>query len=135
MKPSSAKAKGRRFQQRIRDDILDRFKSELELDDVRSTSMGAPGEDIQLSPKARSILPISIECKSVKAVAAARFYDQAQERSFGKMPVVVFKENHGEPLAIVAWEHLLDLLELRYRSVELVELYMRQINGKKEEEC
>lgn len=135
MKPSSAKAKGRRFQQRIRDDILDRFKSELELDDVRSTSMGAPGEDIMLSPKARSILPITIECKSVKSVAAARYYDQAAARTIGRMPVAVFKEDHGEPLAIVAWEHLLDLLELRHRSVELMQLYMRRINEEKEGEC
>ncbi len=55
MKPSSAKAKGRKFQQDIRDMMLDLAPS-LEKDDIRSTSMGAGGEDLQLSPAARKIL-------------------------------------------------------------------------------
>ena len=63
MKPASSKAKGRRFQQQIQKDILGLFP-ELEPDDVKSTGMGQPGEDIQLSPAARKLLPYQIECKS-----------------------------------------------------------------------
>ena len=49
MKTSSAKAKGRRLQQKVRDLLLETF-TELEPDDIRSTSMGVSGEDLQLSP-------------------------------------------------------------------------------------
>jgi len=66
MRPQSAKAKGRVFQQDIRDLILKTYP-QLENDDVKSTSMGAGGEDVQLSPAARKILPIQIECKRVKS--------------------------------------------------------------------
>jgi hypothetical protein len=38
---------------------------ELEADDVTSRSMGCPGEDILLSPKARKLLPVCIEAKNV----------------------------------------------------------------------
>ncbi len=52
MKTSSAKAKGRRLQQTVRDKILSLFPT-LELDvDVRSAIMGETGEDIKLSKKA-----------------------------------------------------------------------------------
>ena len=78
MKPQSAKAKGRKFQQEVRDMILERFP-DLTKDDVRSTSMGAQGEDIQLSAAARRLLPIQIECKSKSKSAVHTMYDQAIE--------------------------------------------------------
>jgi hypothetical protein len=62
---SSSKAKGRLGQQEVRDAILKRFPN-LEPDDVRSTAMGQNGEDIQLSPKARKYLPVTIEVKRRK---------------------------------------------------------------------
>ena len=63
MRPSSCKAKGRRFQQQIAADILAAFPN-LGEDDVRSTSMGASGEDIQLSTSARTLFPYSVEAKN-----------------------------------------------------------------------
>jgi hypothetical protein len=113
MKPSSAKAKGRKLQQLVRDTILERYP-ELQPDDVRSTGMGQGGEDVQLSPAARHVLPVALECKSVARVAAARFYDQAVEHSEGRYePVVVFRENHGKPLSIVSWDYLLHLMRIK----------------------
>ena len=55
----AAKAKGRLGQNEIRDKILETFP-ELEPDDVKSTTMGDSGEDIQLSPAARRKIPITI---------------------------------------------------------------------------
>lgn len=128
MKPSSAKAKGRALQQRIRDLILELFP-DLEPGDVRSTSMGAPGEDIQLSPKARYHLPVVIECKAIAHVAAARFYDQAVQHrgpDDGHLtPIAIFKENHSAPLAIIDAETLLELYADRAAHHEIVERYMR----------
>ena len=65
MKTQSAKAKGRKLQQWVRDLILETW-NELEPDDVRSTSMGAGGEDLQLSPAARRKFGYSVECKNVE---------------------------------------------------------------------
>ena len=62
MKPQSAKSKGRRFQQEIRDSIKQTFEF-LRDNDVISTSMGCGGEDIVLSPLAESVFPFSVECK------------------------------------------------------------------------
>ena len=109
MKPSSAKAKGRLFQQWVRDRLLAAFKS-LEPDDCRSTSMGAGGEDIQLSPAARKLVPWSIECKSNKAIAVYKFYDQAKENCSKKHePVVFMKMNGRKPLAMVDAEYFIKM--------------------------
>lgn len=112
MKPQSAKSKGRKLQQYVRDEILTHF-DELENDDVRSTSMGASGEDVQLSPKARTFLPWAIEAKARARIAACRFYDQAKEHSEDRyQPVVVMRENHGKALAIVDFQYLLHLMRV-----------------------
>ena len=47
MKPRSAKNKGKRLQNKVRDLILEKF-NKLETDDVRSITMGDSGEDILL---------------------------------------------------------------------------------------
>lgn len=89
MKPSSAKAKGRNFQKDMRDMILAAFP-ELEPDDVRSNPMGAPGEDLLLSPAARKLLKgIQIECKNCRKISINAWLEQAKEH--GKhIPVVFF---------------------------------------------
>ncbi len=51
MTPASAKAKGRRAQQVVRDAILQAFPPLLP-DDVRSAAMGSNGEDIHLRRRA-----------------------------------------------------------------------------------
>lgn len=101
MKTSSAKAKGRRLQQWVRDLILHNHRS-LEPDDVKSTSMGAGGEDVQLSPAARRLLPVSIECKSRASYAFYKDYDQAVVNCpKGSEPILVAKANHRDPVVIV----------------------------------
>lgn len=99
MKPSSAKNKGRRLQQWVRDEILEK-NPELSQDDVRSTSMGAGGEDVQLSSAARELVPFQIECKNKREVAVAGWYNQAREHGKHE-PLLVVKQDHSEPLVIV----------------------------------
>ena len=62
----AAKAKGRTGQNEIRDKLLETFP-EFEEDDIKSTTMGDTGEDIQLSPAARKRMPITIEVKRRKS--------------------------------------------------------------------
>lgn len=115
MKPSSAKQKGRKHQQHCRDRIVYYFPELVAGDhkqggDVLSTSMGAGGEDIRMSPAARACLPISIECKSLAAAAIYNPYHQAEENAGDFEPVVFIRANR-EPktLAVIDMEALLQL--------------------------
>ena len=55
MSAKSAKAKGRRLQNMLRDILRDTFP-QLEEDDIKSQTMGMSGEDIVLSPAARKVI-------------------------------------------------------------------------------
>ncbi len=110
MKTSSAKAKGRLLQQLVRDKILDAFPR-LEPDDVKSTSMGASGEDIQLSPAARRWFPFSVECKSRATISTYAWYQQAKTNApKDTTPIVVMKQNHSKPLVIIDLDSFMELV-------------------------
>ena len=64
MKTQSAKAKGRRFQQWVRDKLIETLGVHPE--DIESRSMGAGGEDLIMARAARKKFPYSIECKTKK---------------------------------------------------------------------
>lgn len=100
MKPSSAKNKGRKLQQDVVKKILETFP-QLEKDDVTSRSMGAAGEDVLLSPKAREYFPFSVECKSMARSTVYKYFDQAKENAGTYFPLVVLKANNRKPLVIM----------------------------------
>ena len=106
----SAKAKGRRLQQAVRDSVLRTFPS-LEPDDVRSTSMGAGGEDVQLSPAARKLFPYSVECKNLAKIAVFNYYEQSQTNAGDYEPLVVIKQNRSKPLAVIDLDHFMELIK------------------------
>ena len=108
MSPHSAKAKGRRLQQWCRDQILETF-TELTEDDVRSTSMGAGGTDVQLSSKAKQLFPFSLEAKNTERVRIWDAFDQAEENCHeGTEPLLIIKRNGSAPLAVVDAEWLFE---------------------------
>jgi hypothetical protein len=103
------KQRGRSMQQEIRDAILTKFPT-LQLDDCRSTSSGAQGEDVQLSPAARKLLPIQIECKRIKsAIGIYKWYGQAKAHGPHE-PVVFLRADRQPPLVILSADAYLDLL-------------------------
>ena len=107
IKTSSAKAKGRKLQQWVAKTILELIPT-LESDDIKSTGMGQPGVDVQMSPAARKKIPITIECKARKSIAVYSYYDQAIENApSGMEPVVIIKADRKKPLAIVDAEFFL----------------------------
>lgn len=111
MKTASSKAKGRKLQQDVRDKILDAFPR-LEPDDVKSTSMGAGGEDIQLSPAARRWFPYSVEAKSRSSIAVYAWYQQAKANAPKDMtPIVVMKQNHSKPLVLIDLDAFMELVK------------------------
>lgn len=110
MLTQSAKAKGRRLQQIVRDAILKAFPSLTERD-VVSTSMGTSGVDVQLSEAGFKCFPWNVECKNLARVAVYRFIEQgAKDRDNAGKPLVVVKENGKQPLAIVYFEDFMELV-------------------------
>ena len=109
MKPRSAKNKGKRLQNKIRDLILEKFDS-LEPDDVRSITMGDSGEDILLSPAARRLFPFSVECKNQEKLNIWGALEQAEDNSGNHTPLVIFKRNRSKTYAVLEFDKLLELL-------------------------
>jgi hypothetical protein len=116
VRPQSAKAKGRRLQQELRDALLAAFPS-LEPDDIRSTSMGASGEDLLLSPAARKLWPFYTECKNVEALNVWKAFEQARQgavrlgekREVFLVPLLVARRNNTLPIAVVPLSYLIEL--------------------------
>ena len=111
MKPRSAKNKGKRLQNKIRDLILEKKYTQLEPDDVRSITMGDSGEDILLSPAARKVFPFSVECKNQEKLNIWDALDQAEGNSGKHIPLVIFKRNRSKTYAVLEFEELLQLLD------------------------
>ena len=109
MKPRSAKNKGKRLQNKIRDLILEKFDS-LEPDDVRSITTGDSGEDILLSPAARKQFPFSVECKNQEKLNIWGALEQAEDNSGNHTPLVIFKRNRSKTYAVLEFDRLLELL-------------------------
>jgi hypothetical protein len=109
MKTSSAKNKGRRFQQYVRDLILNAFPV-LQPDDVRSTGMGQGGADLQLSPRAHELFPYQIECKNQERVQLWKAWDQAKENSGEYTPLLFITRNRSDELVVMKAEHFMKII-------------------------
>ena len=107
----SAKAKGRLGQQEIRDKLLETFPI-LHPDDIKSTVMGDSGEDIQLSPAARKLIPLSIEVKRRKndLKTVYNYIEQASKHNSGE-PVVFFRSDRKDWIVMVGIEHYMSLIK------------------------
>ena len=110
MKPRSAKNKGKRLQNAVRDMILENF-TQLEPDDVVSTLMGDSGTDIKLSPAARKLFPYSPECKNQEKMNIWSSLEQAETNTKeGTTPVLFFKRNNTPVYAVIPAEHFFQLV-------------------------
>ena len=107
MKTQSAKAKGRKLQQWIRDLLVETLK--IHPEDIESRSMGAGGEDLIMSRAARDAFPYSVECKNQEKLNIWSAYSQAQENSKGYTPIVVLKRNNVKPLVLIDAQDFIDI--------------------------
>ena len=110
MKTRSAKNKGKRLQNDVRDLILETF-TELEPDDVRSTTMGDSGEDILLSPAARKLFPFSVECKNQEKLNVWSSLEQTETNAGKHTPLLIFKRNRSKTYAVLQLDDLMRLLD------------------------
>ena len=109
MKTSSAKAKGRKLQQWMRNLLIE--KLEVHPEDIESRSIGAGGEDLIMARAAREKFPMSIECKNQEKVNVWEAYKQAEDNSGKYEPVVIIKRNKSKPLVVVDAEYFVSLFD------------------------
>ena len=110
MKTQSAKAKGRKLQQWTRDRLVESL--DIHPEDIKSTSMGAGGEDVIMARAAREKFPYSIECKNQEKINIWSAYEQAAQNSGDYTPLVVVKRNRSKPLILIDAETFIDLHKL-----------------------
>ena len=107
MRVQSAKAKGRRLQQWVRDLLIESLN--IHPEDIESRSMGAGGEDLIMARAAREKFPHSIECKNVEKLNVWDAYEQACANSGNYEPILVMKKNGKKPLVVVEAEYYVNL--------------------------
>ena len=107
MKTQSAKAKGRRLQQWMRELLIEEL--DVHPEDIESRSMGAGGEDLIMARAARESFPYSIECKNQEKINIWEAYKQAEDNSKDYEPVVVLKRNNQKPLILVDAEYFVNI--------------------------
>ena len=107
MKTQSAKAKGRRFQQWVRDKLIENLN--IHPEDIESRSMGAGGEDLIMARAAREKFPYSIECKNQEKLNIWESYSQAQSNCGKYEPVVFLKRNNQKPLVCIDADYFVKL--------------------------
>lgn len=116
MKPSSAKAKGRKLQQEVRQLILDAFP-QLEPDDVKCAIMGEAGEDIKLSPAARKLFSYSVECKNTEKLNIWDALKQAEANTKDNtIPALFFRRNRSKTYVALEADQFISLLRKLHTS-------------------
>lgn len=104
MRTSSCKAKGRRLQQRVRDDLRAVAGTRLDPTDIESTPMGCNGVDVILTKAARDLFgELAIECKNVEVLNAVGVFQAHVDKYLGKIPLMVHSRNHTEPRVTMLW--------------------------------
>lgn len=114
MRTSSCKAKGRRLQQRVRDALRAiGAKHGLVDDDIHSTSMGVSGVDILLSPAAKRVFNLAVECKQVEKLQVVPTFLEhyGKYASDASLKILVHGKNRAEPLVTMQFEDFIQLLD------------------------
>jgi hypothetical protein len=107
----SVKAKGREFQNKVRDDLVGAFPS-IPAGDIKSTTMGDQGVDIQLSDEARKQLPFAIETKRLAKIGIYGHFEQAiRNTPEGDQPLLIVKGDYKQPLVVLDWQYFLELIK------------------------
>lgn len=109
MKPSSAKAKGMKFQNDVKDKLCETL--DIHPEDIIPTTAGVMGEDLRLARAARKKFPYSVECKHHKRFSIYKHYEQAVENAGDYEPMLIFRQNRSDPMVMVKLDHFLELIK------------------------
>jgi hypothetical protein len=122
LKTSSAKAKGRRCQDLVRDALRSLgITRGLVAEDIESRGMGQNGVDVILSPAAMRVFPLDVECKNVESLNVTttfwKHFNGYKDRVTSK--ILVHMKNHHKPLVTLLFSEYVILLE---QSLKLKEM-------------
>jgi hypothetical protein len=111
VRTSSAKAKGRRACQELRE-ALYKYYPMLEDGDIFVTPSGCTGEDLKLSPKAQRVLPFTFEVKNQESIQIWKAIEQAKTHAEGTVltPILAFKRNRTDLHVCLSLIDFLNLL-------------------------
>lgn len=123
MKAGGSRRKGKSFERKVAKMIIQAFG--LEKTDCYSTPLSGGHfaasklnpSDLEMSPKLRKLLPYAIECKSYKDLELEKLFSSSGKRGHWAVwwkqvnkaagdyePLLVFKQNRSEVMALVASE-------------------------------
>ena len=109
--PRYSKTKGRKLQNLLRDKLRVAYPS-LEDDDIKSQTMGMPGEDIVLSPAARRKIPYSFECKNVERLSFWATVEQCEANCKEDItPAIVVKKNRKNPMVAIPLDVFIEMIK------------------------
>jgi len=113
MRTSSAKAKGRRLQNRVAEDLRAVAGDSLEPDDIKPVSMGVSGVDILLTPAARRLFDLLVECKNHEKLNVVGVFTDHVQKYADKLglPLLVHSRNRSEDLVTMRWADFLKMLK------------------------
>ena len=112
MKTSSAKAKGRKLQDWVRQKLIEYLDEDHTHDlheEITTAIMGEHGADVKLSQACSHLFPFSIECKNQeKFTSIYNIMDQAKSHNDYE-PLAFIKMNNKKPLVILDAEYFMKL--------------------------
>ena len=117
MKSRSAKNKGRKLQNLVRDRLRSVFTETLETNDIESQVMGMSGEDIVLSPAAKKVIRYSFECKNKERLDLWKSLEQAENNSQDRVPVLVFKRNRTKVYVAFEFDHFIEMIDEKQKEI------------------
>lgn len=113
MKPSSAKNKGREFQNFVGEKIAALLKVPFGPDEpVSGRPMGCNGVDIRIDKSHIAAFPFSVECKRCETWAVHTWIKQAKDNIIkGTMWLIVARRNRDKPVVMMDFEDFIKLME------------------------
>jgi hypothetical protein len=113
---ASRKAKGRRLQQRIRDDLRKLgkgYRADFKDGDCESRPMGCCGTDVVLSPMALGVFPFDIEAKNCESLnVSTTFWEHYGKYTESKrLKMLIHAKNHTEPTVTMRWTDFLKVYD------------------------
>lgn len=127
----SLKSRHQKLVKSFRERLLTLFP-DLEPGDVQVTPTGVPGDDINLSPKAKKMFNYSVEAKHYNKMAVYKHWEQCLKRSekVNTEPLLHLKANHKPELVVISADHFFKLYELAklYDDLVVMQKEMRDNN-------
>lgn len=116
MKISSAKAKGRRCAENLREQAIEVLG--LDPTDIRVTPSSVPGADVWLSAAAKKKFPFAVECKNQESIAIWAALNQAasHREAITDMPLLVFTRNRADMYVSLSLKDFLQILKKAFAS-------------------